>query len=133
MIERIVESSVCFCTFIVKLIFGSTKPDRALGMVLLYNNSIWAKQCGSTWNDNASKVVCRQLGFNNFNTLCCSTFGATLYNVDFYYPNCTGNETDINQCSFHQQTCQSHKTNYVTIMCSKSKIRGMFMYTLVGW
>ncbi|XP_064618875.1 deleted in malignant brain tumors 1 protein-like [Lineus longissimus] len=113
------------CSIDVKLGYGYMKPNQAIGMILLYNNSIWSKQCGNTWDDNASKVVCRQLGYNYSKTLCCSTYGMQLRSVAFYHPQCFGNETKIHECKFIPRTCQSHSTNYASVMCSKTPFRAL--------
>ncbi|CAH1799630.1 unnamed protein product [Owenia fusiformis] len=61
----------------------------------------WLPMCNSNWNDGGAMVACRQLGFNPENG---QNFGKTLNHrpdrVIVTDMNCTGQETNLNECTF---------------------------------
>ncbi len=80
--------------FSVSLINGTSAIS---GLVSLKRFGLDGKMCANNWNNAASDVVCRQLGFVGG-----MTYGYSYTRLDMPVwgtsVNCTGNETSIEQC-----------------------------------
>ncbi|KAK3097126.1 hypothetical protein FSP39_006614 [Pinctada imbricata] len=92
------------------------------GEVEVKRYEIWGSICDNQWNDAAAKVFCRQLGYKTGN----STRGTARRNVPtvFGYINCTGNETNLQQCQtspfIDNHQCHS-RSSRAAVVCSKKE------------
>lgn len=67
-------SKCIFIFFAVKL-SGPQGLNSGNGSVLYYLNDTWARVCDEGFDDVTARRVCRELGFADGRSLCCSAYG----------------------------------------------------------
>ncbi|XP_021368579.1 deleted in malignant brain tumors 1 protein-like [Mizuhopecten yessoensis] len=105
----------------VKLVGGRSH----YGIVEVYNDDTWGTICATTFSDSDAGVVCRNLGFDDGISLCCSPFGKADSSVLVSSLQCSGTESYIRQCRatflhpnnvpVSQATCSTD--NYASVVC----------------
>ena len=75
---------------------GGYSPRK--GRVEILHNGIVGTVCDDGWNDNAAKVVCRQLGYKSGKARSNAYFGEGTGKIWLDDVNCAGNEDDLTRC-----------------------------------
>jgi hypothetical protein len=65
---------------------------------------MWITVCGDRFDNNAARVVCRELGFPNSKRLVNGAFGSKYYTNSVIKLNCTGSEVTIKDCQYEEGT-----------------------------
>ena len=98
---------------------GALTPKQ--GPLQLYYNSSWHVVCDTDFDDVDARVVCREMGYIDGKSICCSAYGQQLgaqkaddNSLDWYSLNCDGNEASLLECKM-QTGCQSRL--YVSVIC----------------
>ena len=83
------------------MIVTQAKPGKSDLIEMFYNNK-WGTICDNGWDINDTKVVCRQLGYNNAsNAIKRAFFGeGTTHDQTIWFQDleCRGNEGSLFQC-----------------------------------
>ena len=81
------------------------KLDTGIGMetkdgpVMYYYNNTWNLICDKDFDDMSARVVCRELGFVDGRSVCCSAYGKTFDHIlEKKSLRCRGNENSITEC-----------------------------------
>ena len=93
------EKCPCFAELLLHVRLRSFNADPSSGLVEMFHDGCWQKFCVSSWSDNDTTVVCRQLGFNSGMR--------TLPSSISHYPNdvlggrvtCAGSEDNLAYCN----------------------------------
>ena len=91
-------------------------------MAEMYLHSMWITVCGDRFDNNAARVVCRELGFPNSKRLVNGAFGSKYYTNSVIKLNCTGSEVTIKDCQYEEGTCPNRAYNYASVLCAKERI-----------
>lgn len=83
---------------------------------MLYQNQTWLRVCDTGFNDNAARVVCRELGYRDGRAICCSAYGAVSekYIQMNYTLRCNGRESSVDEC-LQEEACDT--ANYSSVVC----------------
>ncbi|XP_048726961.2 uncharacterized protein LOC125645464 isoform X2 [Ostrea edulis] len=101
---------------------------RNTGVLELYDRGEWKLISTSyKWNDDESKVICRQLGLPTFYVrYTTKSRSATNLRYSEYnnkkkltYLSCSGEETEISQCSFSTSSYISSYTSFAIVECRR--------------
>jgi len=89
--------------------------------VEVFHNGIWGTVCDNGWDINDARVVCRQLGFPNVDSVPHSArFGGGSGKIWLDDVNCLGNEASIENC-LQPNAWGSHNCGHskdASIICS---------------
>ncbi|XP_060066494.1 scavenger receptor cysteine-rich type 1 protein M160-like [Ylistrum balloti] len=104
----------------VKLVSGETH----FGIVEVYRRGTWGTICSGTFSESEAGVVCRNLGFDDGISLCCSPFGKAKSPVLVSFLQCSGTESDLREClatfvhpnNVHDDLCTS-TDDYASVVC----------------
>ncbi|XP_069138032.1 scavenger receptor cysteine-rich type 1 protein M130-like [Argopecten irradians] len=105
----------------VKLSNGRTH----YGIVEVYKSGSWGTICGSTFSHVDAGVVCRNLGFDDGISLCCSPFGKATSPVIVTFLECAGTEVDVRDCpatyehsnNAHRDKATCDSSNDAVVVC----------------
>ncbi|KAK3520848.1 hypothetical protein QTP70_034176, partial [Hemibagrus guttatus] len=115
------EDAGVTCSGILRLINGT---DSCSGRVEVLNDGQWGTVCDDDWDLNDAEVVCRQLGCGEAVTAHQSAhFGEGSDPIWLDDVQCSGNESDITQCShsrFGSHSCNHGEDAGVT--CSVARL-----------
>ena len=93
------------------------------GPFQVYHNSMWNYVCLDDWNDIATSLVCRSLGFKTQGSM-------VVHNIDpgneflRYEVQCNGNETEFAQCIDYSQS-RTGCTHSSVLLCSLHGRKGL--------
>ena len=91
------ECDVCFIVF---FFFSVVRLVRSLssgsGRVEFFNKGTWNEICPYMWDDNAARVFCHQLGFNNGKR---KSSGNSTREIPRKIIGCLGNESSLFECA----------------------------------
>ncbi|KAL3865898.1 hypothetical protein ACJMK2_043246 [Sinanodonta woodiana] len=91
-------------------------PTTNLGAVLLYYNGMWHTVCGDGFDDISAGVVCRELGYVDGRSQCCSTFGSLSYpHLRTGRVGCVGGEIYTISCLNMDKRCETD--SYASVVC----------------
>lgn len=131
----------------VRLIDG---PAESAGRLEVCVNQVWGTVCSRSWGSSDSKVVCRQLGYQEIGkclTILClysphivgSTYSSSAYGqgsgpIAFGYLYCNGNEQSIFDCnrntfSVVSGSCSNHDYD-LGLTCERKSITDVLLYTM---
>ena len=90
------------------------------GRLEVYYEGRWGTVCDDFFNNNAARVVCRQLGFNPVSAILVSssTFGQGTGPIWLDNVNCNGSEPNIDSCihnAWGSHNCHHHED--VGVIC----------------
>ncbi|XP_052098351.1 deleted in malignant brain tumors 1 protein-like [Mytilus californianus] len=111
-----------FCYNNVRVSGGDNGHNTTLGMAEMYLRSTWITVCGDMFDNNAARVVCRELGFPNSKRLVNGAFGSKYYTDSVIKLNCTGSEVTIKDCQYQEGECPNRAYNYASVLCTKERI-----------
>ncbi|XP_061172170.1 deleted in malignant brain tumors 1 protein-like [Saccostrea echinata] len=108
------------CYTNVKLSNGILNRNSRTGAVMLYQNQSWLRVCDTGFNDNAARVVCRELGYKDGRAICCSAYGSVSqkYIQMNYTLRCNGRERNVNEC-LQKEECKT--ASYASVVCFGTK------------
>ncbi|KAK3606288.1 hypothetical protein CHS0354_037964 [Potamilus streckersoni] len=91
-------------------------PSTNQGAVLLYYHGTWHTVCSDGFDDTSARVVCRELGFVDGRSQCCSTYGSLIYpHLSTGRVKCAGGETDTISCLNMDMRCETD--SYASAVC----------------
>ena len=61
--------------------------------------------------------MCSQIGYSTGYAVCCNAFGYHYQEALYTNFSCTGNETDITQCSRDHVASSAGRCNYASVIC----------------
>ena len=99
----------------IRLMYGGSAN---IGSLQYFHNGQWGAICDSELSTTAADVACKQLGYVGLKAYyCCSQFSVNAGQFWLSGINCTGTETNINQCKikFYNATCRFN--NVAGIQC----------------
>lgn len=98
-----------FCYHSVKLSTGVGRETKH-GDVLLYHGGQWRSVCSDGFTKTSARVVCKELGFADGDTKCCSSgdYLAGIPQLQTDQVICTGDETMVSDCLV-EGTCKSQR------------------------
>lgn len=115
---HLIGGSVCHSGHTdVRLVGGS---DHCAGRVEIWQNGTWGTVCDDGWDEQDARVVCAQLGCGVAvdATGERASFGPGKGRITMVEVNCSGKETQLQQCPFetHEHFC-GHKED-AGVVCS---------------
>jgi hypothetical protein len=81
----------------VKLTGGIKTNSLYFGILQVFHNGKWGTVCDDGWNRNNTKVVCRQLGYQNGSSD--TSLGEGSGQIWLDDVSCTGSERSLDNCS----------------------------------
>lgn len=104
--------------YTVKLGSGSGENVRH-GPVLLYKDKKWWTICDRGFTDMNAKVVCRELGYVDGRSICCSAYGEIPEKIMANKSlSCDGSEQSATECLIESK-CGPYST-YASVVCLNS-------------
>ncbi|ESO92591.1 hypothetical protein LOTGIDRAFT_216664 [Lottia gigantea] len=101
------------------------------GSIEVNINNNWGSVCDHNWKAANTRVACKQLGYDDGLTACCSAYGnhpkAIIENV-----NCAGTESRLQDCTHdnpHKSSCYQHN---VAVICYKGTKPTTYTWKLGG-
>ena len=114
---------------VVRLVRSSSSGS---GRVEFFNNGTWNEICPYMWDDNAARVFCHQLGFNNGER---TSSGNSTREIPRKIIGCFGNESSIFECahvisnvSISNYMCTRH---YAMANCYQGLFYFILLYCIV--
>ncbi|KAL8583915.1 hypothetical protein ACOMHN_009668 [Nucella lapillus] len=92
--------------------------DNSVGPVQVLVDYAFRLVCGSRFDNNAAKVVCRQLGFAAGKALYPGAFGRQRESIAITNVKCTGSETKFKQCNMNRGNAGACNSSYASAVCS---------------
>ncbi|XP_053406028.1 deleted in malignant brain tumors 1 protein-like isoform X2 [Mercenaria mercenaria] len=108
-----------FCYTSVKL-SGPEGSTSTNGTVLYYVNDTWSLVCDEDFDDVTARKVCRELGFADGRSICCSAYGEVNVfgpKLGNYSLHCDGSEEKLADCLKYKE-CSSKR--YASAVCFAS-------------
>jgi deleted-in-malignant-brain-tumors protein 1 len=92
------------------------------GAVLVWKKNNYGPVCAEGFDENAARVVCKELGYDYSIKFCCAGLGPKLTDLDLAMSNihCDGTEIGLRQCrnEYLKPSCSSK--DYASVLCSAS-------------
>ena len=114
-------------TIIAKLVNGT---QYKAGRLVVYYNNTWGTVCDEGWDIRDAHVVCRMLGFHHaLDAKSAAFFGEGAGPVWLSNLQCSGNESDISECShsgWGLQNCDHNRD--VGVVCTGEMFYLHFLY-----
>lgn len=108
------RSHVCLpVSFSVQLGFNKT-----LGPVNVYTGYTYRLVCADSFDDNAARVVCRELDFAAGEALYPSAFGQQTGSVGVTHVRCTGDESRFEDCAMEISSYRCASRAYASVVCA---------------
>ena len=115
--------------FISVKLSGPTGRNNGNGTVLFYHKSNWWLVCDEGFDDITAKIVCRELGFVDGYSICCSAYGKVYEDMLANYTlRCSGNEDSIQDCLREERCNSSYYASAVCFSSHQEKGEGNFCY-----
>ncbi|XP_055956210.1 neurotrypsin [Patella vulgata] len=116
------------CHNTIRLINGNYISAGSIGVNI---NGIWGTVCDHNWSDQNTAVACKELGYDNGVSACCSAYGnqpiAIMENVQ-----CKGSESRLVDCSHEDPQTHSCFQHSVAVICFNGKKSKAFTWNLGG-
>ena len=82
----------------IRLVDGAKSPSFHSGRVEVFINGQWGTVCDDSWDSNAARVVCRQLGYTSGTAYGGAVYGQGSGRIWLDNLNCTGSEDSLLNC-----------------------------------
>ncbi|XP_033754728.1 deleted in malignant brain tumors 1 protein-like [Pecten maximus] len=91
------------------------------GRVEVFQNNQWTSVCDDFWDREDAKVVCRMLGYSHGAPYTDAAFGQGSGPVLVRNVNCSGSESELDQCPLGSGTSSCDHTEDVGVVCFNSE------------
>ncbi|XP_033114135.1 scavenger receptor cysteine-rich domain superfamily protein-like [Anneissia japonica] len=111
--------------------YGGYNGDKGTLEAYLYGT--WGTVCSDNWNNDASDVVCRQLGYDRAEEGWDNSYSydGAYKTIHTFTIECTGEESHLNDCYFNTDDTAIGCTNGVALTCVQAGLSGFVIAAII--